>query len=455
MRRDTRERRATSAIAVIGGSEPDTTSPKGRGHGANGAQTARGTLHGTFAVTLLNGAARGAQLAFLLAVGNVYGISGTTDAVFFLYSPLTVIMTVSASIAEVVVMPALHRIASEPAASALLKSLARRGVLASLALSGLALLAASVLVPGTSLWTPLILLPVPALAAVSALLAGVLNARGTHAHAVAGPLYGAAAAMASLLALPLSAASLAATLLAFELGRLTGLALHVLPMSRADDGRDERTQETYRWAMGAARWQALGALLVGVSPFVDLLFARTLGTGAITSVEYASRLSALVPVLFSGKILLTYAWMSREAARGSLRHRDVHLRAVRIFVWGLIVTAAAVALSGPIISLAYASAQMSDTARAELALLLACYLSGTASFVTGVLYVRALSAHGRSDVLARIAGLHLVLNTALNALLIGPLGVFGIGLATALTYTLTLAVFVYAFRRSCPEAGTS
>lgn len=433
----------------------DTAHPERGGPAGSGYPSVQGVLHSAFAVTLLNGAARGAQLLFLLAIGNVYGISGTTDAVFFLYSPLTVIVTVSASVAEVVVMPALHRIHSEAGASALLRSLARRGVLVSLVLSALTLLVAYGLVPGTSPWTPHILLPVPALAAVSALLAGVLNARGTHAHAVVGPLYGASAAVVGLATLPLSAASLAATLLLFELGRAAGLALHALPMSPAVGGRDARTEETYRWAMGAARWQALGALLVGVSPFVDLLFARTLGTGAITSVEYASRLSALVPVLFSGKILLTYAWMSREAARGTLRHREVHLHAVSIFVWSLIVTAFAVALSGPIIGLAYSSAEMSDTARGELALLLACYLAGTASFVTGVVYVRALSAYGRSDVLACIAGLHLILNAVLDAVLIGPLGLYGIGLATTLTYTLTLSVFAYAFRRSCPEPATT
>ena len=48
----------------------------------------------------------------------------------------------------------------------------------------------------------------------------------------------------------------------------------------------------------------------------------------------------------------------------------------------------------------------------------------------------------------------MALNVALDAALVGPRRVNAIGLATALTYSTTLVVFVYAFRTDSPRQTT-
>src|SRR5713226_9281619 len=66
-------------------------------------------LSPAFSTTAVEIVARGMNLLVFLIIGNQFGASTTTDTVFFLYAPLTVIMSVAAGTAQAVIMPGIHR----------------------------------------------------------------------------------------------------------------------------------------------------------------------------------------------------------------------------------------------------------------------------------------------------------------------------------------------------------
>lgn len=71
-----------------------------------------------------------------------------------------------------------------------------------------------------------ILFPIPLLATFSSIFMGILNASGQHRQAMTGPGYGALLSIPFALIVPVSAYSLAYSLLGFEFGRFCGLGFH-------------------------------------------------------------------------------------------------------------------------------------------------------------------------------------------------------------------------------------
>lgn len=398
-------------------------------------------------VTGLNLLARAAHLLLFLLIGNRFGANPATDAVFFLYAPLAVLVSVSAGAAEVVVMPALHRAERLGCHAEVRRALLRLGVFA-VAPIGIVVVGVSWLLTGeVPLAAALILLPIPGLAVASAVRMGVLNSEARYSRAVLGPLYGGLLAAGVVLLVPTSAAGLAASLLVYEIGRALGLYLHSSPRQPGAPGRRRASRKVMGWALRRGGIQALGSFLVAMNPFVDILFARPFGEGAVTSVEYAGRLWNLVPMLFAGHLAVTYGRMSRDVAGGVLNHREVTALAVRTGLVAALVSIVALALSTPMVNVLYGRGAMSPESRQTLAGLLSFYFLGAGPFVAGLMYTRALSARGRVDVLARVAGISVVSNALLNWALTRGLGLDGIGLATSLSYLLGFLLMAYWWRR--------
>jgi O-antigen/teichoic acid export membrane protein len=74
---------------------------------------------------------------------------------------------------------------------------------------------------------------------------------------------------------------------------------------------------------------------------------------------------------------------------------------------------------------------MAPDVRASLAGLLGWYLAGTAPYIAGMVYVRALSAEGRSGVLTSVAAFGVMFFGLMTAPLVAWIGLDGVGLATS------------------------
>jgi peptidoglycan biosynthesis protein MviN/MurJ (putative lipid II flippase) len=400
------------------------------------------TTH-TLTLTSINLIARGTYFLVFLLIGNLYGATGVTDTVFLLYAPIAVAVTVIAGIAEIVYMPAAHRAEKLHCTQAFQRHLFQKAIVTVSILSPLFALV-SFIVAGEINLLVVLLIPIPVLATTSAIHAGAFNAAGKFRTAALGPVYGALCAATAIWLLPRSAAGLAGTLLVYEIGRAASMYIHAarIPLPH-EDPRDHNVEQLLSWAIRGIWLQALGSLLVALNPVVDMLFARTLGHGAVSSVEYANRLWIIIPLLFSGALMMTHSRFSRAASHAVLDHRQVHSRALQL---GLLA-----AFAGLLIAFAanlwfmdwlYGWGQMDSATREAVATLLAAYLIGAGPYIASLVYIRALSAVGMVGHITQAAAVSLVVNAILDWALIGPLGLMGLGLATTISY---LAVTVYLY----------
>jgi putative peptidoglycan lipid II flippase len=319
---------------------------------------------------------------------------------------------------------------------ALRLSLIRRSIVVVIPISVLVILAAWKIGNVGNFTILCILVPLPILASLSAIYTGFLNAEGNFRLAVMSPIYGSILSVPFLFALPTSAQSLAIILLLFELGRVAGLRLS-LPRFVEEIGGEQSALpgNVLSWAIRGAGFQALGSFMVAMNPLIDIFFAKLLGSGAISSVEYANRLWNIVPLFFTGTLMLLHSRWSHSAVHSTPDVGEVHKKAIRIGIIAGGISMMLISVSGPIVNLLYGFGSMSEGGRDTLAWLLAAYLLGASPFIVGLIYVRALSVQGDMHVLATVAAVGVICNAVGDFVLMQYLGVIGIGLATTITYT--------------------
>jgi peptidoglycan biosynthesis protein MviN/MurJ (putative lipid II flippase) len=402
----------------------------------------------SLSLTAVNLIARGSYFLVFLLIGNSYGSTITTDTVFLMYAPVAIAATVIAGIAEIVGMPFAYRAQADHCRTAFRRLLTRKAVTATLSLAPLVLIA-SFAMAGTIGAVALLLMPIPALAAISGIFASQLNAAGHFRVAALGPVYGAAVAGISLVAIPVSAAGLALTLLCYEIGRATSMYLHGTFVLRNDtDASPENAPRLMAQALRGMLHQGIGSLLVAINPLVDMLFAKTLSAGDVSSVEYANRMWVAIPLLFSGPLMMFHSRASAAASRGKLSLQEVDREALRL---GLAATAVGLILmwltAQWLIDWLYGWGRMDVGARDSLTNLFIAYLLGTGPYVASLIYIRTFSAATQISFVTKAAAMSVVLNAGLDWLLIRYFGLTGLGLATSASY-LAVAVFLYlALRR--------
>ncbi len=408
-------------------------------------------LGSALSLTVFNVIARAAHLIFFLAIGNHFGADAGTDTVFFLFAPLAVIMSVFAGVADAVVMPAMHRALALNCERRMRFALIWRTVVLVPPTTLVALVLTLFVTHGVPMNVTLLLLPIPLLAVLSAIFVGLMNAEGKHKGASLGPLYGAFFSFLPLYLMSPTMTSLALTLLLFEIGRILGLFISLGRSHYSRQDEHENANGLFIWALRGSRWQAVGSFLMALNPLIAVYFARTLGEGAVTSVEYASRLWNLIPLVFSGHLTIAYARMSQLAASNEFEFRSVHNLAAKTGLAGLILCLLSIIIVPGAIELAYGAGKLGVQARAEVVVILKAYLWGAAPFVAGMIYVRAISAQGRAQILTRVAAVTILVNTAILAVLINWLGVAAVGFAASATQIIALLLLIVWFDHENPE----
>jgi len=199
--------------------------------------------------------------------------------------------------------------------------------------------------------------------------------------------------------------------------------------------------------------QAIGE----INLLVDAFFADSLGPEKVQSLYGANRLLQL-PLGVFGVAISTVALstMSTHAARGEMRELlETLRRALRMACFmafpasvGLIV------LRVPVIRLLFQhGAYFDETATAETARALVFYLMGMASFAAVKTAVSAFYAIKETRVPVTCASISMLANVAMNFMLVRPLQLGGLALATTLSFTLNLLLLMIMLRRRLGPLG--
>ena len=179
-----------------------------------------------------------------------------------------------------------------------------------------------------------------------------------------------------------------------------------------------------------------------MNPLVDLYFARPLGDGQLTALEYASKLWNVVPLAFSGLLVLAHMRWIDTTEVGAPFVRRVRRSSLLVTAIVLPVVLGFMLLAGPMIRLVYAGSAMSVSDIEYVVSCLRHYLPGAIPFIAGLVIVRALSARGRISVIAVVSVVSIPVNAVLDAVLVTTHGLSGLAAATSLVY---LANFLLLF----------
>jgi len=402
-----------------------------------------------YILTCVNVLARMSHLLFYLAIGNQFGASSIIDRVVFLQTPLFVLMAVIAGTADVVVMPTFHRAENLDTAKFLSRYAVKRVLYIVLPGSGLLLCFFSFLQNSFDWILLCILLPLPMFGSLAALKSGVLNASNRFRVALLGPLVGGLLTVPFVLLVEPGLYSLAASFLLFEFGKFIGLFFFRDITKGGCSSRSIGAEKLVQWASGNAIWQIAGSTILAMVLVVDVLFAKTLGEGSVSFVEYGNKLWNIIPLLFVGHITMIYTALSKSASEGLCGDsRKIHSAALYLGFIAVLLSMVVIFFSHHIIGIIYGVGAFTPEDQDRLANLLRYYLIGAGPYVSSLVYVRAFSAVGRVQALTFVACVGLLLNIICDYLLIDSLGMNGIGLATSLVYGLNALMLAVLYKYS-------
>jgi putative peptidoglycan lipid II flippase len=284
-----------------------------------------------------------------------------------------------------------------------------------------------------------LVLPCLVFTGVATIWSAVLNAHGSFAPGSAAAL---AVPLAIIVALLLAGGVLG--IRALPVGLLAGSGVHAALVGvalRREGLRlmprwDGYTAQVHR-VVGQYLPMAAGMLVMELNPVINTVMAAQLPAGSVASLGYGNKLVAfgmgVGSVSIGAAVLPHFSSMvaSRDwrELRGTLRTYAAAVLAVTIPV-----TALGMVLSEPIARLLFQRGAFTSADTLQVARIQMCYLAQLPFHLTGMLFVRFISAVSSNRALMWVSMGTAFVNVAGNYILSKHLGAAGIALSTSLVY---------------------
>jgi len=184
---------------------------------------------------------------------------------------------------------------------------------------------------------------------------------------------------------------------------------------------------------------ALFVLVTQASIIVDRLVATLTGVGGVASLDYAHFVTDSVRMLLAVPVatlaLGQLGGLKWSEARVSVERAFTVLlfgsALISLFVWGM---------AEEIVTLLYRRGEFQETATGLTTAALQGFALGAWAATTGYVYLRVFNATLRNREVAIAGAVSLAVNVVLDLALYGPLGVFGVALATSVSAVIFLAL---------------
>jgi putative peptidoglycan lipid II flippase len=317
------------------------------------------------------------------------------------------------------------------------------------------------LVPGKielTIFLARIVFPFLTMVAIAAVLMGMLNSLGHFfVPALSPAMFNVAGIVMALTLIPFAPAIGVEPITIVAIGTLAGglgqLAIQWPPLRREGfryqpviDVRDEGLRRALL-LMGPG---TLGMAATQINVFVNTQLATSEGTGAVSWLDYSFRLMYLPIGLFGVSIATAAApAISRMVAEQDfqrIRSTLAHGLGLMLFL-NLPATVGLIVLAQPIVAVIFEHGEFTATDTVNTAAALQLYAIG----LIGYSIVRIISptfyAVGRSRVPVMVSAGSVVVNVALNLVLVRSLGYRGLALGTSITAILNASVQLFLLRR--------
>ena len=193
----------------------------------------------------------------------------------------------------------------------------------------------------------------------------------------------------------------------------------------------------------------LGLIVVELNVLVDKKLASRLGDGEIATMDYAVRLFQLPLGLFG--VALATAILPR-LSRLAEENRDAFISTLQhgLRLAALIILPAAfglIALGEPIISLLFEHGQFTAEDTANTLVVLRFFGIGLVGYGIGFMLTRGFYALQDTRTPVLISAVAVAVNIIFNFILIGPLGLGGLALATSIAGLTQMLILTFALQR--------
>lgn len=280
---------------------------------------------------------------------------------------------------------------------------------------------------------------------------GMMNARGAfYAHPVASGI-GTGLSLV-LLYVAKSALGVRAVPIAMLTGELVAIAILWMLARRSEMLRLEVSlarPEPVRRMFALLRFEAAGQVVTRINPFIDQLIAGLAAVvGGGTILRYAGDVASLPTSILQATLLPVFLTRVAQEAPDKPAFQATTRRTL-VYVIAILASASLVMslLGEPICRLVFLHGEMDEASISRMAEILPYALAGVAPFGALLVLARAHVAQQNSRIMPAMGVLNSVLNAGLNLLLVGPLGLRGIALATSLTYLVVAVLFEMLLRR--------
>lgn len=253
-----------------------------------------------------------------------------------------------------------------------------------------------------------------------------------------------------IMVLPLSGVAGAVTVFAVSLVAAIRFGLRLSPVM---DPRDHDFGRLLRMAGPVV----LGSLVGFLGPVADRILASFLRESSVTALDYAVRIKNIaLSLLFMPIVTLSDVGLSEKAAQRdmvSFRGELSHLLNWTSFI--MVPTAALLcALAVPIVSVLFMRGSFGVESTRLVGYALTFYAPWLAQFGFGGVVSRGFYAlkDSRTPVLIGIWGV--IVNILLNFILIGPMGIGGLALATTLASSAKTVLLIWFLRKKTGTLGS-
>ncbi|MBN1433605.1 murein biosynthesis integral membrane protein MurJ [Candidatus Fermentibacterales bacterium] len=252
-----------------------------------------------------------------------------------------------------------------------------------------------------------------------------------------------------IMVLPLSGLAAAIVVFCASLFLALRLGARVHPML------DPREEDFHR-LLGLAAPVVLGSLVGFLGPVADKILASFLKESSVTALEYAVRIKNIaMSLLFMPMVALSDVGLSRKAAEGDIGAFRSEMYDLLNWTSIIMLPCAALlsALAIPIVSVLFMRGSFGLQDARLVGYALAFYAPWLAQFGFGSVVSRGFYAlkDSKTPVLIGIWGV--AANVLLNIILIGPLGIGGLALATTVSSAAKTVLLTWFIRKKTGSSG--
>jgi putative peptidoglycan lipid II flippase len=195
-------------------------------------------------------------------------------------------------------------------------------------------------------------------------------------------------------------------------------------------------------------YQTIGMVALGFNTFINNTMASWLTTGSVSVLYYANRLYMIPTTFISTGLLITVLshWSGRYYKSGIMRLKEDVEKAVKtVGIITLPITMVLIFFRQPIVNLAFGRGAFSLEKLPEVGRVWVFYLMGFLPYMIQQVYVQAHLTLKNTKALMGIAFCIFVLQIVFNYILMRPLKIAGIALATSFVTLVTAVILGVLF----------